>query len=69
MSGANYGVMIEFTGSATFTNGAPIFIFHDDGVSLEIDGVLVPGFSPGSRVNPESVTLTGTTGTHSFDLL
>lgn len=70
MSGANYGVIIEFTGSIFFTHKQPIQILHDDGVSLMIDGAQITGF--GSVITPprlESVRFTGITGTHSVDLL
>jgi hypothetical protein len=70
MSGANYGIIIEFTGSIFFTHKQLIQILHDDGVSLMIDGTQIAGF--GSVVTPpilESVRFTGITGTHSVDLL
>ncbi len=70
MSGANYGVMIEFTGTVNLTNGGAIGIIHDDGVSLKIDGNPVSGFTTGiTGAYLELATFTGTTGSHSFDLL
>jgi hypothetical protein len=70
MSGTNYGVIAEFTGTVNLTNGQGISIIHDDGVSLMIDGVAVSGFD--SFITApilETVTFTGTTGPHSIDLL
>jgi hypothetical protein len=70
LSGTNYGIIIEFTGSIFLTHKRPIQILHDDGVSLVIDGAQIAGF--GSVVTPpklESAVFTGITGTHSVDLL
>jgi hypothetical protein len=70
MSGHNYGVIIEFTGTTNLTNGLPINILDDDGVALEIDGSPISGFDSSIRnASLQSVTFTGTTGLHSFDLL
>lgn len=70
MTGYDYGVIIEFTGTVNLTSGQPIEILHDDGVSLEIDGSPVSGFDP-DTTSPvlESVTFTGATGSHDIDLL
>lgn len=70
MYNSTYGELIEFTGTVNLTSGQEIQILHDDGVALEIDGVLITGF--GNHVTAptlESVTFTGTTGPHSIDLL
>ncbi len=70
MSGGSWGIMIELTGEVGLTNGSPIQIIHDDGVAVEVDGSFVPGFNPHVTVpNLDSVTWTGTSGTHSLDLL
>jgi hypothetical protein len=70
MSGRGYGVMIEFTGTAGFTSDKPIDILHDDGISLKIDGSVVPGFGSGvTGPQLDEIKFTGTTGSHAFDLL
>jgi hypothetical protein len=70
MTGPGYGIIVEFIGTVQLTNGQPIYILHDDGVSLMIDGSLVSGYDPFTTVPVlESVTFTGTTGPHSVDLL
>jgi DNA-binding winged helix-turn-helix (wHTH) protein len=70
MSGRTWGILIEFTGTAKFTNGQEISILHDDGVALRIDGQQIPGFDPlvTSPVQ-ESTRFAGKSGKHSFDLL
>jgi hypothetical protein len=42
-----YGTYMTFEGTIQLTNGQVIAIAHDDGVSLWIDGVKIPGFSDG----------------------
>jgi hypothetical protein len=70
MSGGSWGIMIELTGEVGLTNGSPIQIIHDDGVAVKVDGNVVSGFNPYVTVpNLDSVTWTGTSGTHSLDLL
>jgi hypothetical protein len=70
MNGPNYGIIVEFTGTVDLTNGSPIYILHDDGVSLMIDGSQIPGYDPFTTVPVlESASFTGTTGGHSVDLL
>ena len=70
MSSDVYGVMIEFTGTVKLTNGQEIGIIHDDGVSLNIDGNPVSGFTTGiTAAYLQLATFTGTTRSHSFDLL
>lgn len=70
MNGPEYGIIVEFTGSVQLTNGQLIYILHDDGVSLMIDGTLVSGYDPFTTAPVlESVTFTGTTGAHDIDLL
>lgn len=70
MGDSKYGIMIEFNGTVYLTNGQQIQMIHDDGVSLMIDGNLVSGFTSGiTNAYLQSVTWTGTTGTHNFTLL
>ena len=70
MSGDTWGVLIEFNGTANLAHGQEIAILHDDGVALEIDGKLIPGFSSGPTTPQfDSPTFAGPTGVHSFDLL
>jgi hypothetical protein len=70
MSGSTWGIIIEFTGPVSLTNGSPINILHDDGVALEVDGKPISGFNPHTtQAFLESVTWTGSSGAHSFDLL
>jgi hypothetical protein len=46
MAGASYGIMIEFTDDNVCLPST-IQILHDDGVSLEINSTVQPGFNPG----------------------
>lgn len=70
MSGASYGIIIEFTGTITLTNGEQLSILHDDGVSLMIGGNLISGFQTTTApAFMQSVTFTGTSGTYTFNLL
>ncbi len=70
MSGAKYGVLIEFTGTTPLAYGEAITILHDDGVALKIDGQEIPGFDPNVTAPVQEVAkFDGTTGDHSFDLL
>jgi len=65
-----WGVMIEFAGKVFLNHGQKIHIVDDDGVALEIDGNLIPGFPNGvtaPKLNHE--VFHGSTGPHSFDLL
>jgi hypothetical protein len=70
MSGSGWGVMIEFTGTVSLKNGEKIYMVNDDGVALQIDGNLIPGFPNGvtaPSLNYE--VFHGKKGEHSFDLL
>jgi hypothetical protein len=70
MTGPDYGIIVEFTGSVQLTNGQLIYILHDDGVSLMIDGSPVSGYDPFTTIPVlQSVTFTGRTGAHNIDLL
>jgi hypothetical protein len=67
---AAYGEIIEFQGTVYLSNGQEIQILHDDGAALGIDGVLIKGFD--SETTPpilETVKYTGTSGSHTIDLL
>ena len=39
-----YGTYMTLEGTIQLTNGQYIYIAHDDGVRLWIDGVRIPGF-------------------------
>jgi hypothetical protein len=70
MSGPNWGILIEFTGTANLVHGQKITILHDDGVALTIDGEPIPGFNPFITMpTEESAVFTGSSGMHSYDLL
>jgi hypothetical protein len=70
MSGRTWGVLVEFTGSASLADGQEITILHDDGVALKIDGQPIPGFDPFVTAPVvESATFKGPAGVHSFDVL
>jgi hypothetical protein len=70
MSGPGWGVMIEFTGTVNLKKNHRIFLVQDDGVSLKIDGTLVPGFPTGQHAaSLTSEPWVGAAGSHSFDLL
>jgi hypothetical protein len=64
MSGKDFGIMIEFTGTVNLTNGKEIAIIHDDGVSLMIGGSPVSGFGNGIGETLDYVTFTASTGSY-----
>ena len=69
-SNGTYGTYMTLAGTIQLTNGQFIYIAHDDGVSLWIDGVRIPNFTDrGSAVALEAYTFTGLTGVHKIDLI
>jgi hypothetical protein len=65
-----YGAYIEFTGTVFLHHSESVVIAHDDGVSLMIDGVLLPGYITGQTGTVgQGETFTGTTGYHTIDLV
>jgi hypothetical protein len=65
-----YGTYMTLGGTIQLTNGQDIYIAHDNGVRLLIDGVRVPGFSDGGdSVALEAYTFTGLTGAHTIELI
>jgi hypothetical protein len=64
-----YGVYIRLEGTIQLTNGQVIYIAHDDGVNLWIDGVRVPGFSDGIGFTLEATFFEGLTGVHKIELI
>ncbi len=70
MSGSGWGVIVEFTGTLDLKKNQKLYVANDDGIALEIDGTLIPGFTSGvTPPNLEEEKFTGKTGDHSFDLL
>jgi hypothetical protein len=67
------GVLFDLTGTTMLTNGTTYSITHDDGMTLYIDGnSFLSEPAPTSAEPPLGVTSgawTGTTGTHSFELV
>jgi hypothetical protein len=65
-----YGTYMTFEGRIQLTNGQQVAIAHDNGVSLWIDGVRIPGFSDGANsVALEWYNFTGLTGVHRIELI
>ena len=65
-----YGTYMTLEGTIQLTNGEYIYIAHDEGVSLWIDDVRIPGFSDGAgTVALQSYTFTGLTGAHKIELI
>jgi hypothetical protein len=66
-----YGTYMTLGGTIQLTNGQYIYIAHDSGVSLWIDGVRIPGFSDMGLENPalQAYTFTGLTGAHTIELI
>ena len=57
-------------GTIQLTNGQRIYIAHDNGVSLRIDGVKIPGLNDnGPQVALDAYTFIGLTGTHTIQLI
>ena len=63
-----YGTYMTLEGTIQLTNGQYIYITHDDGVSLWIDGVRIPNFSDHGDAL-EAYTFTGLTGLHKIELI
>lgn len=64
-----YGTFIEITGDLLLTTGDHIKIAHDDGVTLKLNGVLVPEFTaPLAPASLESFIYLGPSGLIGFDL-
>lgn len=64
-----HGTIVEFTGSVTVTTGMKFTVQHDDGLQLQIGGLLVvnqPGPTPPITTTN---TYTGPSGTFAFDLV
>lgn len=62
-------VLFEFKGTAAFTQGQTFNVYHDDGVSLYVDNLLVLGVpTPTPPVNT-TYTYTGPTGNFGFDFI
>jgi hypothetical protein len=69
-SSGTYGTYMKLEGTIQLTNGQVITITHDDGVSLWIDGVKVPGFSAGDTgARADTIVFTGLTGQHKVELI
>ena len=74
MNGASAGssltdVLFDFKGSAVFTNGMTFNVFHDDGVNLYVNGVLVLGAPNVTSPITTPYTYTGPSGTYNFDFI
>ena len=69
-SSGTYGTYMRLEGTIQLTNRQLITITHDDGVSLWIDGVRVPGFFVGNTgARAETTIFTGLTGSHKIELI
>jgi hypothetical protein len=61
---------MTLNGTIQLTNGQYILIAHDEGVSLWIDDVRIPGFSSGGYdVALEAYIFPGLTGAHKIELI
>ena len=65
-----YGTYMTLEGTIQLTNGQYIYIAHDEGVSLWIDGVRIPNFTDrGLTVALEAYIFPGLTGAHKIELI
>ena len=64
-----YGTYMTLGGTIQLTNGQYIYIAHDDGVSLWIDGVRIPNFTDGVGAELQAYTFTGLTGAHQIEII
>jgi len=65
-----YGTYMTLEGTIQLTNGQYIYIAHDEGVSLWIDGVRIPNFNDrGFSVALEAYIFPGLTGAHKIELI
>jgi hypothetical protein len=63
------GMIFEFTGMVTVTNGQQFTVAHDDGLSLTIGGIPVITVPGPTSPNNTVATYTGPAGTFQFDLV
>jgi hypothetical protein len=65
-----YGTYMTLEGTIQLANGQYIYIAHDEGVSLWIDGVRIPNFNDrGFSVALEAYIFPGLTGAHTIELI
>ena len=64
-----YGTYMTLEGTIQLTKGQNIYIAHDDGVSLRIDGVRIPNFTDGVGVSIQGYYFTGLTGAHKIEII
>jgi hypothetical protein len=63
-----YGAFIDLIAKVELTNGQFIYLAHDDGLTVQIDGATVGGISASGGDRLESLTFTGKTGTHKVEI-
>jgi PEP-CTERM motif len=68
-NGSLDNVLIQFTGTALFTNGQSFTVTHDDGVQMYVDGVNLLSDPSSTSATTTPFTYTGTTGDFSFDFI
>ena len=65
-----YGTYMTLNGTIQLANGQYIYIAHDEGVSLWIDGVRIPNFTDGGfTVALQAYIFPGLTGAHKIELI
>ena len=64
-----YGTYMRLEGTIQLTNGQYIYLAHDDGFSLWIDGVRIPNFTDGVGAALQAYTFTGLTGAHRIEII
>ena len=65
----NFGMLIDFTGDVSVTNGQTFTVAHDDGLTLTIGALTVIDVPGPTSPTTTTVTYTGPTGTLPFRLV
>src|ERR1700733_8843487 len=63
-----YGTFLEITGEASLADGDAVSVTHDDGMTLNIDGVTLLAHTNADWPENQYALFSGTTGLHQIDI-
>jgi hypothetical protein len=63
-----YGVYLDLIGQVSLVNGQSIYLPHDDGLTVQIDGATIAGITASGGARMDSLTFTGPTGVHKVEI-